>query len=52
MYKINKELRKENDSNKFCFCKVGRVLTKWGAKVKSFYYYYKIISNKKLYYEQ
>ena len=33
MYKINKELSKEIKSNNFCFCKVGRALTKWGAKL-------------------
>ena len=35
MYKINKELSKEIKSNNICFCKVVRVLNKWGATVKS-----------------
>ena len=37
MYIINTKNLKKNSikSNKFCYCKVGRVLTKSGAKVKS-----------------
>ena len=28
--KINKEIKTDN----FCYCEVGRAITKWGAKVK------------------
>ena len=31
----NKKLRKELRSDKFCYCKVGRMIIKWGTKEKS-----------------